>query len=120
VDAMAKSLGRPMPLEYREFLLRYGGAVVGASPIYGIRQSQSGMGRARRTVLDLNERWQRSGWPHSGEWLIVSEDQSGNPVGIASDGRVLAWDHDTGQTIEMGSSFEDFLRRQIASAKEDL
>jgi len=113
VDALAEKLGRPLPPDYREFLLRYGGAVVGSYSIYGVRQAQAGMGRAPQSVVDLNERWRRPGWPHANEWLIVSEDGYGNPIGIADDGRVLSWDHDLGGIHELGSSFEDFLRREL-------
>ena len=110
VDALAEKLGRPLPPDYREFLLRYGGSVVGPYPIYGVRQAQAGMGRAPQSVVDLNERWRRPGWPHANEWLIVSEDGYGNPIGIANDGRVLSWDHDRNQTYEVAQGFEGFIR----------
>jgi cell wall assembly regulator SMI1 len=111
VNAVSTWLGRPLPPDYREFLLRYGGAMAGPYPIFGVRQVEV-MGTGDWSVTGVNERYRQEGWPHASEWLIVSEDHAGNPIGIAEDGRVLAWDHDFGGTRVFGSSFEDFLRRK--------
>jgi len=112
VEEVRTWLRRPLPTDYRDCLLRYGGAFVGQYPIYGVHQVRA-MGAGKLRVREVNEDFRQKGWPHVDEWLIVSEDGYGNPIGIADDGRVLSWDHDLGGIHELGSSFEDFLRREL-------
>jgi cell wall assembly regulator SMI1 len=111
VEAISAWLGRPLPADYREFLLRHGGAMAGPYSIYGVRHVEV-MGSGLWRVTDVNQKYREEGWPHADEWLIISEDHAGNPMGVAEDGRVLVWDHDLRRTYELGSSFEDFLRRE--------
>jgi len=41
IDAASSQLGVPFALDYREFLLRFGAAMVGPYPIYGLRPVDS-------------------------------------------------------------------------------
>jgi hypothetical protein len=112
VNELVALLGRPLPSDYREFLLRHGAALVGQYPIYGVSH-MPGMGASRKRADDVKEEFRRGGWPYADEWLMVSADGCGNPIGIADDGRVLVWDHDFGGIYELGSNFEDFLCREL-------
>lgn len=117
VNALAARLGSPMPDQYRDFLLRYGGAYIGQYPVYGVHRSKAtGLGKLR--AAEVNEGFRQQGWPHADEWLIVSEDGYGNAIGIADDGRVLVWDHELGGIYELGSSFEDFLLQELDRMEE--
>ena len=107
IAAASAELGVPFPDDYREFLLRYGGAVVGPYPVYGLRVAEV-MGR-NDTVVEVNRHYRDQKWPGTEEWLIISSDHAGNPFGIAPDGCVWRSDHDFGFIGPEVDSFEDFL-----------
>jgi hypothetical protein len=115
VDAALAAVGRPFPSDYREFVIRYGGAAVGSYPIFGVRSAEV---MSDDTVVDINETYRADGWPGADEWLIVSMDLGGNPVGISEDGRVWTHDHDVQQTFLLADSFEQFLRRECMGLPE--
>ncbi len=111
VDEASAAVGLPFPADYREFLLRYGGAVVGPFPILGLRKAYV-MGEGAWNVVEVNRGYREDGYPGINQWLLISIDQAGNPFGIAPDGRVWVSDHDFGQTEVVADSFEEFLRRR--------
>ena len=116
VDHASCELGLPFPADYREFLLRYGGGEPGPYPIMGIRAAQSMSPTS--TVVEENRHFRAANWPGIDEWLIISVDQGGNPVGIASDGAVYVSDTDYNEIIRLGNDFEDFLRRRCLKLSE--
>ena len=89
--------------------------MVGSYPIYGVRFAEV---MSDETVVDVNEHFRADRWPGADEWLIVSMDLAGNPVGISADGRVWTWDHDLGETFLLADSFEQFLRRHCLRLPE--
>lgn len=109
IDAASAEVGRDFPEEYREFLLRYGAGIVGPYPIFGVQPVEP-MGD-EWSVVDVNRRYRADRWPGVEDWLIISADHGGNPMGIAGDGRVLVSDHDFGGVAPMAGSFEEFLRK---------
>jgi len=114
IEQAACELGLSFPAEYREFLLRLGGAVIGAYALYGLRPVEF-MGDAW-SVMDANRALRTEGWPGIEEWLIICEDGRGNPIGLAPDGQVRVVDHDCGfETRVLAASFEDFIRRKCLS-----
>jgi len=104
-----RELGVPFPADYREFLLRYGGAFAGPDPVYGLRPVED-MGRMW-SVVDATRRYREDGVPGADEWIIVSVDKGGNPVGIDRNGAVWIWDHDFGGLAPLAKDFEKWLRR---------
>jgi hypothetical protein len=110
IDAASATLGVPFPDDYRAFLLRYGGAVVGPYPVFGLRPVEP-MGN-EWSVVTINLRYRAERWPHVDDWLIVSVDHAGNPMGIGRDDRVWVSDHDFGSVSAIAKSFEDFLRKE--------
>lgn len=110
VGAASATLRLPFPLDYREFLERYGAAIVGPFPIFGLRPVEP-MGN-EWSVVDVNRRYRVDNWPGVENWLVVSADHSGNPIGIDGDGRLWISDHDLGGISPVGDDFEDFLRRK--------
>ena len=94
--------------DYLAFVERYGGAIVGPYPIYGLRMAPP-MGREEKSALDITSRFVEQGWRGVENWLIISSDHSGNPIGLASDGKIWISDHDHGQVTVVAESFDGFL-----------
>jgi cell wall assembly regulator SMI1 len=110
VDVASAAVGLSFPDDYREFLLKHGGAIVGPYPVFGVRPVEA-MGN-EWSVVEMNRRFRADRWPGVDSWLIVSADHAGNPMGIDSDGHVLISDHDLGGISVTADSFEDFLRKR--------
>lgn len=118
VEAAEAQTGLVFPPAYREFLLRYGGAYVGAFEIFGIREPglfrSGGEEELNRVVAKQRFYKEQQGFPGIESWLVFSEDGYGNPIGIAPDGSVLRIDHDCGMEITvLAPSFLEFLAKQI-------
>ena len=108
IDEASRELGLYFPRAYRDFLLRFGGISVGGEHIHGLRRTEINP----CLMIDITNHYRALSWPHAEQWIVVSEDVSGSPVGIAPDGRVLCSCEDKCYEIEeWGKSFEDFLRR---------
>ena len=111
VNAAAHEIGLPFPEGYREFLLRYGGAMVGPYPVFGLRPSDV-MEDDRWSVVDVTSEVRSSGLDGVSNWIVFSEDHAGNPVGMDGDGKVWIFDHDFGGVTELAASFEEYIRIQ--------
>lgn len=112
ISAAADAIGVEFPSDYRAFLQQFGAAVVGAYPIYGLTRIQ-GMGK-RWSVVDVNRAFREDGWPGVSNWLIVSADLAGNPIGIDTDQVVKRSDHDFGGISAVARDFEEFLLRCLS------
>ena len=100
-----------LPEDYLIFIEKFGGAIVGSYRVYGLRKAPA-MGSKEASVLDITERFIKQGWPEVENWLVISTDHSGNPIGLASDGKCWLSDPDNGQVSIVAASFEEFLRSQ--------
>jgi hypothetical protein len=106
----AKFVGLPVSADYREFVIRYGGALVGNYPIYGLRMAEDmGTVRGKRTAPEITQMFRDLKWQSVENWLVFSIDQSGQPIGMPADGSVLISDRGLGQVQQLADSFEDFL-----------
>jgi len=114
IDAASATLGLGFPDEYRDSVRRLGAAIVGSYPIFGLRPVES-MG-TMWSVVRMNEHFRENRWPGVDDWLIVSMDLGGNPIGIAKDGNVRISDH--GQVSTVASSFEGFIRSEGLGLKD--
>lgn len=110
VDQLESSIGFRLPDDYREFVERFGGAIVGPFSVYGVQGSDA-MGDDESSALDVTNRFRSDGWQGTDQWLVVSMDHSGNPVGLDREGKVWISDHDAGAIQELAPTFEDYLRR---------
>jgi len=108
VDSIASELGVPLPADYRWFVTRYGGAMVGSGPVFGRRCAEV-MGVERFDVVAVTQHFRRDGWPTVDEAIVVSEDGFGNPVCMSSEGRLWVHDHDVGAVTSEWDSFETFV-----------
>lgn len=114
IDAASDAIGISFPQEYRDFIRRYGSAIVGSFPIFGLRPIDA-LGN-QWSVIDTNRYYRRQQWIGVESWLIVSADLSGNPIGIDTQGVVWLSDHDYGSIEELARTFEEFLLRHCVKA----
>jgi hypothetical protein len=112
----SQQVNLPVPPDLQAFLLRYGGAIVGPFPIFGLRRAEA-MNQSSWNIIDVNQRFHRQHWHGIETWLIVSIDHAGNLFGIAPDERVWLSDHDTGETVFVADSFEEFIHSCLAMSK---
>ena len=101
---------------YRAFLLEYGGAMVGPWPIVGLATSE--VMDDRDTVVELTTWYRKDGWYGVEDWVIVSADHGGNPIGIAPSGEIWVSDHDFGGLYRLAGSFEEFLEEQLTKSEK--
>lgn len=108
IDVAEQRIGMAFAPDYREFIERYGGAVVGSLPVLGLRQAEV-MGDDTFSVVDVTDRFRSDGWSPTEHWAVISMDLAGNPIGLSSDGAVWVSDHDAGEVIMIARTFEDFI-----------
>jgi hypothetical protein len=95
--------------DYKSFLRRYGSAMVGPLPIYGLSAAEA-LGD-NWSVIERTQRFREGQWHGCDEWAVISMDQSGNPIGLDGSGVVWTYDHDTGETIKLADTFEGLIRK---------
>jgi hypothetical protein len=119
-DQTMREFGRAVDPDYREFVLRYGGGLVGPDPIYGLRKPETmGSLGGARTAPELTKLFREKNWPGVEDWFIFSIDQGGNPVGFAKDGTVWLSDQlDFKQIVQLASNFEDYLLKWCLSVRK--
>ncbi|MCO8120271.1 SMI1/KNR4 family protein [Stieleria sp. TO1_6] len=115
IDVASQKLNVPFPQDYREFLKRYGGAMVGPYPVFGLRPVEV-MEKERWSVVKITEAI-RYELANNLRWVIFSEDHSGNPIGFDATGSVLIFDHDFGGETKIADSFESYIRLQCLKLK---
>ncbi len=110
VNSASEAIGVPFPADYRRFLLELGGAMVGPYPIYGLRPVDV-MGENSWSVIAETIRYRSEGWPGCENWVVISSDHAGNPVGLDADGKVWINDHDFGGVDRLANDFADYITR---------
>ena len=104
-----QQIGVPFPDDYRQFLSRYGGAMVGPYPIFGLRPVEV-MDVDLWSVLDVTRHYRSQEVPGTDHWAIISMDHAGNPIGMDRDGVIWIHDHDFGGLSPLARDFEDYVR----------
>lgn len=111
IEEAEQRLGCRLHPDYIEFLRLFGCGFVGPDPVYGL-----GPGRPagiEQSVVEQTEWFRSQRWPGIDGWYVISDDERGNPIGIASDGKVRLSDHDVGDTPVVAESFEEFLLQRL-------
>ncbi len=108
IDRAEQQVGVEFTHDYREFLERYGGAMVGSLPMFGLRQAEV-MAGDTFSVVDVTARFRADKWEPTDEWGVVPMDLAGNPIGLTPEGEVWVSDHDSGETRKVAATFEEFL-----------
>ncbi len=100
--------------DYKEFLLKYGGANVEGYFIYGLKKQRS-MGADFWSVIQNTKFYKEAQrWPGIEDWYIISDDGRGNPIGIDPEGKVWLSDHDAGfEKVKLADNFEEFLHKLL-------
>ena len=116
ISAASDQLGIPFVEDYRDFVHRYGGAIVGPYRIYGLRRAEA-MGENERSVVDVTLQFRRQQWPGTQKWIVFSTDHGGNPIGFDMTGVVWTFDHDSGREEITHDCFETYLRKRCLKMK---
>jgi SMI1-KNR4 cell-wall len=103
-----QAVGFPFASDYREFLLRYGGCMAGAFPIFGLRPVEV-MGTNHWSVTEVTRKYRAKGASGADRWAVISEDHAGNPIGMDRAGAIWISDHDFGGISPLASTFEAYL-----------
>ena len=109
-------VGMAFDAAYVEFLGRYGGAVVGSLPILGVRRAEV-MGN-EDYVDKVTARFRADGWKPTDEWVVISVDLAGNPIGLTGAGEVWISDHDAGETWRLSPTFDDFVQQLLEEVRD--
>ncbi len=78
--------------------------------IYGLARSEL-MDEKLWSVIGVTEYFRKQRWPGTAEAYVISMDHAGNPVCIDGIGRVVSFDHDAGEIIEVANDFESYLEK---------
>ncbi len=117
--AMVETGSTSVSDDYRQFVLRYGAAQLGIYTIYGLRILQD-MGRDEGTFIEMTSKFREVQWPEIENWIIISIDQSGNPIGLDENGQVWVSDtHCTEIPLLIAQNFEEFLLNECLKDDED-
>jgi SMI1/KNR4 family protein SUKH-1 len=108
ITAAERKIGIPLAEDYKEFIRRYGGAIVGSFPIYGLRRSEP-MGDDESSFLEVTKSFRQDHWPGTENWVVISTDFDGNPVGLDAEGNVWISDHDARAIQLLAPNFEGYL-----------
>lgn len=101
---------------YAYFLKAYGSGLFDGYIIYGI-VPMSSMGSFCTNIVDKTFFYKvTQGWPDIEDWIVISDDGSGNPIGLLPNGEVWLSDHDSNfEKIRLAKSFEDFLYKLLTN-----
>jgi SMI1-KNR4 cell-wall len=103
-----KELGVAFCNDYIEFVMKYGGAIVGPYPLYGLRRCEA-MARNFWSLIEVTKRFRSKQWPELGMHYVVSDDHAGNPIWIESDGTLKTFDHDAGDLFLVADNLESYI-----------
>jgi hypothetical protein len=109
-----KKLGLQFSEGYLKFLRTYGSAVLPGHIIYGLSYL-SDMGRSIKNVIEKTNFYKNTQkWPGIDDWYVISDDGSGNPIGMNPKGEVWLSDHDSNfEQIKLADNFEEFLYKLL-------
>ena len=109
IRAEEKRVGMMFPNQYCEFLKIWGGAMIGAYPIFGT-DAVDLMDTRLNTVSSVTEFYREQGWRDVDSNLVVSQNHGGDPVLLTADGSLFVSSHDKIANTVSWSSFEDYIK----------
>ncbi len=119
IAAAEQALGLDFDKDYREFLRCHGGAMIGSFPVFGLRQAE--VMESGDSVVSVTERCRKQGWLGTlgtDEWVVISCDLGGSPIGLTREGEVWISDHDFGGVRRLHATFEDFVVALLVASRE--
>ena len=90
--------------DYVFFLLNYGGSMIKNKEIYGFHNSEL---MDDTDIVELTELFRED--DGNEKWLIIGTDYCGNSIGMDENGKILVHDHDVGEDVILGETFEDYI-----------
>lgn len=106
--AAAQALGVQFSPDYCQFVERFGGAIVGPYPIYGLKRAEP-MDAKLWSVVQVTNHFRSQQWPGLGSAYVISMDHAGNPIWIDSEGVLRSFDHDSGEYLVISPDLESYL-----------
>jgi hypothetical protein len=97
-----------LPSSYKSFVLLYGAADVGSYPIYGVGHAHV-MAKNEGSAQEATVYFRKQNWPGIQNWLIISTNLSGSPIGLTPAGEVWISDHEFGVVERLAATFDLFL-----------
>ena len=117
ISAAEGEVGVVLSDDYKEFVHRYGGAIVGPFRVFGLRKAVP-MGRNEGSFVEVTNSFRRQRWPGVEKWAIISTDHAGNPIGLDAEGKIWISDHDARAVQTIAASFEAYLRKQCLKLRD--
>jgi len=110
LEEASRQLGIEFPPDYCEFVERFGGAVVGSLPLFGVRIPDA-LGDEDTVVAQTLRARAEKAFALPEDALVISGDGFGNPLALFADGSVWRWDHDGPTVIRrvVAPTFEAFV-----------
>src|SRR6266699_675666 len=71
IAAAEAEIGAVLSDDYKDFLSRYGGAIVGPFPVFGLRRAAP-MAADEGSFVDVTNFFRRQRWPGVEDWTIIS------------------------------------------------
>jgi hypothetical protein len=117
INAAEQEVGVPLVEDYKEFVHRYGGAIVGPFKVFGLRKAVP-MGKNEKSFIEMTRIYRNQKWPGAETWAIISIDHAGNPIGLDTKGTVWIYDHDARAAQVIAENFEGYLRHQCLNLSD--
>ena len=114
IELIEKKMGVQFTSDYKEFISKYGGAIIGPFPIYGLRHAEL-MDDELWSVSTVTKHFIDEGWVEMSGTYIISTDHSDNPIGVNKNGEVISYDHDSMEMLSVADSFEGYLEKCLTS-----
>lgn len=108
VSLLETYAGFSLPEVYKEFVLNYGGGIVGSFPIYGMRRAHA-MALDEESAINVTQKYRLQKSRGIDGWLIISSDLSGSPIGLLPTGEIWISDVEFGVVAPLSPTFESFL-----------
>ncbi len=89
--------------------MRYGGGYIGSYAVAGLRKWASAANDGWH-VVDQTMHFRKQEWPGTDQWIVFTDDGSGNPIGFDEQGRVWLSDHDSCELVGLELSFDSWIR----------
>lgn len=112
-----QEVGVALADDYKEFVRRYGGAIVGPFRVFGLRRAVP-MGKNETSFVEVTKNFRRQRWPAVEKWAVISMDHGGNPIGLDDGGKVWISDHDARAVQVIAANFEEYLRKRCLNLSD--
>ena len=109
-------LGVNFPNDYRQFIERFGGAVVRGTSIFGLRQPNL-MPDEPSSVVDQSLAFRQELPTAYASIVVISVDGSGNAIGfLPSDPSVFVFDHNFGGRSDLAPTFDAYMQQLVSAS----